>query len=60
MRTTVALDNDLVRAAQEFTGVSEKTALLSSSGRALADWRPSQARYRDWRTFRAVGWAEVE
>ncbi len=28
MRITVALDDDLVRTAQEFTGVAEKTALL--------------------------------
>jgi Arc/MetJ family transcription regulator len=28
MRTTVALDDDLVRTAQELTGVTEKTALL--------------------------------
>src|SRR5437660_10208013 len=28
MRTTVALDDDLVRIAQEFTGVTEKTALI--------------------------------
>jgi len=46
MRTTVTLDEDLVRIAQEFTGVAEKTALIrealkpSSSGKALADWRP--------------------
>jgi Arc/MetJ family transcription regulator len=28
MRTTVALDDDLVRTAQEYTGITEKTALL--------------------------------
>jgi Arc/MetJ family transcription regulator len=28
MRTTVALDDDLIRTAQEFTGVAEKTALI--------------------------------
>ena len=28
MRTTVTLDDDLVRAAQEYTGVTEKTALI--------------------------------
>ncbi len=26
MRTTIALDDDLIRTAQEFTGVEEKTA----------------------------------
>jgi len=28
MRTTVNLDDDLVRKAQEYTGITEKTALL--------------------------------
>ncbi len=28
MRTTLALDDELVRIAQEFTGVAEKTALV--------------------------------
>ena len=35
MRTTVALDDDLVRVAQEFTGVAEKTALLREALKAL-------------------------
>ena len=37
MRTTVALDDDLVRIAQEFTGVSEKTALLREALKALVE-----------------------
>jgi Arc/MetJ family transcription regulator len=37
MRTTVALDDDLVRTAQEFTGVIEKTALLREALRALIE-----------------------
>jgi Arc/MetJ family transcription regulator len=28
MRTTLALDDDLIRTAQEFTGVQEKAALV--------------------------------
>jgi Arc/MetJ family transcription regulator len=28
MRTTITLDDDLVRKAQEYTGVTEKTALI--------------------------------
>jgi Arc/MetJ family transcription regulator len=28
MRTTVTLDEELVRAAQEYTGITEKTALI--------------------------------
>jgi Arc/MetJ family transcription regulator len=35
MRTTVALDDDLVGIAQEFTGVAEKTALLREALKAL-------------------------
>ena len=37
MRTTVALDDDLVRLAQEFTGVGEKTALLREALKALIE-----------------------
>ena len=37
MRTTLALDDDLLRAAQEFTGVSEKTALVREALKALIE-----------------------
>jgi Arc/MetJ family transcription regulator len=37
MRTTVVLDDDLVRIAQEFTGVAEKTALLREALKALIE-----------------------
>jgi Arc/MetJ family transcription regulator len=37
MRTTVALDDDLVRIAQELTGVVEKTALLREALKALIE-----------------------
>jgi Arc/MetJ family transcription regulator len=37
MRTTVALDDDLVRIAQEFTGIAEKTALLREALKALIE-----------------------
>jgi Arc/MetJ family transcription regulator len=37
MRTTVALDDELVRKAQEFTGVGEKTALLREALKALIE-----------------------
>lgn len=37
MRTTVTLDDDLVRTAQEFTGVAEKTALLREALKALIE-----------------------
>lgn len=37
MRTTLALDDELVRIAQEFTGVSEKTALVREALKALIE-----------------------
>ena len=37
MRTTVALDDELVRKAQEFTGVAEKTALIREALKALIE-----------------------
>ncbi|MGA3069658.1 MAG: type II toxin-antitoxin system VapB family antitoxin [Terracidiphilus sp.] len=37
MRTTLALDDDLVRTAQEFTGVVEKTALVREGLKALIE-----------------------
>ncbi len=37
MRTTIALDDDLVRLAQEFTGVAEKTALIREALKALIE-----------------------
>ena len=37
MRTTIALDDELVRIAQEFTGMAEKTALLREALKALIE-----------------------
>jgi Arc/MetJ family transcription regulator len=37
MRTTLALDDDLVSAAQELTGVREKSALVREALRALIE-----------------------
>jgi Arc/MetJ family transcription regulator len=37
MRTTVALDDELIHTAQEFTGVAEKTALLREALKALIE-----------------------
>jgi Arc/MetJ family transcription regulator len=37
MRTTLALDDDLVSAAQEFSGISEKTALVREALKALIE-----------------------
>jgi Arc/MetJ family transcription regulator len=35
MRTTIALDDELVRIAQEFTGVEEKATLIREALKAL-------------------------
>lgn len=37
MRTTLALDDDLVREAQQLTGVTEKTALVRQALGALIE-----------------------
>jgi len=37
MRTTLALDDDLIKLAQEFTGVAEKTALVREALKALIE-----------------------
>ena len=37
MRTTIALDDDLMRTAQEFTGVEEKAALVREALKALIE-----------------------
>jgi Arc/MetJ family transcription regulator len=42
MRTTLALDDDLVRTAQEFTGVLEKTALVRVALKALIEREASR------------------
>jgi len=42
MRTTLALDDDLVRAAQEYSGVLEKTALVREALKALIEREASR------------------
>ncbi len=37
MRTTLSLDDDLIREAQRLTGTSEKTALVREALRALIE-----------------------
>jgi Arc/MetJ family transcription regulator len=37
VKTTVALDDDLVRTAQEFTGITGKTALIREALKALIE-----------------------
>jgi Arc/MetJ family transcription regulator len=41
MRATVALDDDLVLKAQEYSGVTERTALLRESLKALIHLKAS-------------------
>ena len=53
MRTTIALDDELVRKAQEFTGVTERTALLREALKALIHLAAS-------RRLAAVGGTEPE
>jgi Arc/MetJ family transcription regulator len=42
MRTTLALDDDLVREAQRLTGTTEKTALVRQALRALIERESAQ------------------
>lgn len=35
MRTTITLDDELVRTAQEYTGIEEKTALIREALKSL-------------------------
>jgi Arc/MetJ family transcription regulator len=37
MRTTLALDDELLRIAQEFTGMAEKSALIREALKALIE-----------------------
>jgi len=42
MRTTVVLDDDLVRIAQEYTGISGKTALVRKALQSLIELESSR------------------
>jgi Arc/MetJ family transcription regulator len=53
MRATVALDDDLIRKAQEFSGVTERTALLRKALQALIHIEAS-------RRLAAVGGSEPD
>jgi Arc/MetJ family transcription regulator len=37
MRTTIALDDDLIRTAQDYTGLVEKSALMREALKALIE-----------------------
>jgi Arc/MetJ family transcription regulator len=53
MRATMALDDDLVRKAQEYSGVTERSALLRNALKALIHIETS-------RRLAAVGGTEPE
>lgn len=42
MRITVALDDDLIRIAQELTGIAEKSALIREALKALIERESSR------------------
>jgi Arc/MetJ family transcription regulator len=42
MRTTIALDDELVERAQEFSGITEKTALVREALKALIHMEASR------------------
>ncbi len=42
MRTTVTLDDELLKDAEEFTGIREKTALVNAALRALVEREASR------------------
>lgn len=42
MRTTLVLDDDLVANAQEYTGITEKSALVREALRRLIEWEASR------------------
>ncbi len=42
MRTTIALDDDLIRTAQEYTGLVEKSALMREALKALIEREASR------------------
>ena len=42
MRTTLALDDDLIAEAQRLTGTKEKSALVRQALRALIEWESAR------------------
>jgi Arc/MetJ family transcription regulator len=42
VRTTIALDDDLIRTAQEYTGLVEKSALMREALKALIEREASR------------------
>ena len=42
MRTTLALDDDLVATAQEYTGIREKSRLVNEALKTLVQWEAAR------------------
>jgi Arc/MetJ family transcription regulator len=42
MRTTVTLDDELLKDAVEFTGIQEKSALINKALKTLVEWEASR------------------
>jgi Arc/MetJ family transcription regulator len=42
MRTTVTLDDELLKDAVEFTGIQEKSALVNKALKMLVEWEASR------------------
>jgi Arc/MetJ family transcription regulator len=42
MRTTVTLDDELLKKAQEYSGIAEKSLLVNAALRKLVEWEASR------------------
>jgi Arc/MetJ family transcription regulator len=42
MRTTIALDDELIRQAQQYTGITEKAALIKLALTQLVQWEAAR------------------
>ena len=42
MRTTITMDDDLVAAATELTGIQERSALVNKALRMMIEWEASR------------------
>jgi Arc/MetJ family transcription regulator len=42
MRTTLTLDDELMKQAQEYTGIKEKSALVRKALESLIEWEASR------------------
>lgn len=42
MRTTVTIDDELLKDAQEFSGIQEKSALINKALKMMIEWEASR------------------